>query len=112
MDGYRYLSMNYVLAPAGQNTVTDLTMQVMKGDQVMNTLNVPNVPMRANYQTNIYGSLLTNPEVFNVTINPAFEGTFTTEIKAETASDLASALQSPAAAVIEIPQSIDASSLT
>lgn len=72
MDGYRYLSMNYVLAPAGQNTVTDLTMQVMKGEQVMNTLNVPNVPMRANYQTNIYGSLLTSTTDFTVTIQPAF----------------------------------------
>ena len=72
MDGYRYLSMNYVLAPAVQNTVTDLTMQVMKGEQVMNTLNVPNVPMRANYQTNIYGSLLTSTTDFTVTIQPAF----------------------------------------
>lgn len=72
MDGYSYLSMNYVLAPAGQNTVTDLTMQVMKGEQVMNTLNVPNVPMRANYQTNIYGSLLTSTTDFTVTIQPAF----------------------------------------
>lgn len=72
MNGYRYLSMNYVLAPAGQNTVTDLTMQVMKGEQVMNTLNVPNVPMRANYQTNIYGSLLTSTTDFTVTIQPAF----------------------------------------
>lgn len=72
MDGYRYLSMNYVLAPANQNSVNNLTFQVMKGEQVMNTISVPNAPMRANYQTNIYGSLLTSTTDFTVTIQPAF----------------------------------------
>ena len=72
MDGYRYLSMNYVLASANENDVNDLTLRVMRGEEVMNTLNVPNVPMRANYQTNIYGSLLTSTTDFTVTIQPAF----------------------------------------
>ncbi len=33
-----------------------------------------NVPVQMNYRTNIYGALLTNPEVFNVEIAPAFAG--------------------------------------
>lgn len=40
----------------------------------MNTISVPNAPMRANYQTNIYGSLLTSSTDFTVTIQPAFAG--------------------------------------
>ena len=30
------------------------------------------VPIQMNYRTNIYGALLSNPEVFNVVIEPAF----------------------------------------
>lgn len=74
MDGYRYLSMNYVLASANENDVNDLTFTVMRGEEVMNTISVPNAPMRANYQTNIYGSLLTSSTDFTVTIQPAFAG--------------------------------------
>lgn len=72
MTGYRYLSMNYVLAPATENAVNDFTLTVKKGEQEMNTVKVPNAPMRANYQTNVYGSLLTSATDFTVTIRPAF----------------------------------------
>ena len=46
MTGYRYLSMNYVLAPATENAVNDFTLTVMKGEQEMNTVKVPNAPMQ------------------------------------------------------------------
>lgn len=72
MDGYRYLSMNYILAPQNENDVNNLTFNVLRGETVMNTVKVPNVPMRANYQTNIYGALLTSATNFTVTIKPAF----------------------------------------
>lgn len=111
--GYDYLAMAYVLVGYGTGdkaSISDIALTL--NDDTKPFATYTNIPAQRNFRTNIYGALLTNPEVFNVTINPAFEGTFTADVKAETADDLAQALQSPAASVIEIPQSIDASSLT
>ena len=63
-----YLAMGYVLPGAGLLTV-DLNTN---GKAPFATYN--SVPSQANFCTNIYGSLLTNPEQFNVTISPAFGG--------------------------------------
>ena len=61
-----YLAMGYVLPGAGLLTV-DLNTN---GKTKFATYN--SVPSQTNFCTNIYGSLLTNPEQFNVTISPAF----------------------------------------
>ena len=61
-----YLAMGYVLPGAGLLTV-DLNT---KGKTKFATYN--SVPSQTNFCTNIYGSLLTNPEQFTVTISPAF----------------------------------------
>ncbi|MBO5029479.1 MAG: hypothetical protein J6C59_07720 [Muribaculaceae bacterium] len=63
-----YLAMGYVLPGAGLLTV-DLNTN---GKTKFATYN--SVPSQTNFCTNIYGSLLTNPEQFNVTISPAFGG--------------------------------------
>lgn len=111
--GYDYLTMAYVLVGDQTNDKVSIpAVDLMLNNDATAFATYTNIPAQRNFRTNIYGALLTNPEVFNVTINPAFEGTFTADVKAETADDLAQALQSPAASVIEIPQSIDASSLT
>ena len=61
-----YLAMGYVLPGAGLLTV-DLNTN---GKTPFATYN--SVPSQTNFCTNIYGSLLTNPEQFTVTISPAF----------------------------------------
>ena len=61
-----YLAMGYVLPGAGLLTV-DLNTN---GKTKFATYN--SVPSQTNFCTNIYGSLLTNPEQFTVTISPAF----------------------------------------
>ena len=61
-----YLAMGYVLPGEGLLTV-DLNTN---GKTKFATYN--SVPSQTNFCTNIYGSLLTNPEQFNVTISPAF----------------------------------------
>lgn len=107
----QYLSMIYVLVgdgAAANKTNVDVSLYA-NGTEGFATY--ANVPVQMNYRTNIYGALLTNPEVFNVTIDPIFAGEYNNEMKAETADDLANAFQSPAE-LIEVPKSIDASSLT
>ena len=61
-----YLAMGYVLPGEGLLTV-DLNTN---GKAPFATYN--SVPSQTNFCTNIYGSLLTNPEQFTVTISPAF----------------------------------------
>lgn len=108
----KYLSMIYVLVGDGavaNKTNVDVSLYA-NGNAGFATY--ANVPVQMNYRTNIYGALLTNPEVFNVTIDPIFAGEYNKEITfAATADDLANAFQSPAE-LIEVPKSIDASSLT
>lgn len=68
VTGLSYLAMGYVLPGEGLMEV-DLNVD---GDAHFATYT--SVPSQMNYRTNIYGALLTNPEVFNVEIAPAFAG--------------------------------------
>lgn len=68
---YKYLSMNYLLAAADQEIV-DMDFEMYNGTTLINTLDVNFVPVRRNYQTNIFGSLLTSSADFKVIIKPAF----------------------------------------
>ena len=70
----QYLSMIYVLVgdgAAANKTNVDVSLYA-NGKTGFATY--ANVPVQMNYRTNIYGALLTNPEVFNVEIAPAFAG--------------------------------------
>lgn len=69
---YKYISMNYILV--GENSTIDVTLTA--GDDTNSTdITYTGIPVKRNYQTNIYGSLLTNPATFKVTINPDFNTT-------------------------------------
>lgn len=74
VTGLSYLAMGYVLPGEGLMEV-DLNVD---GDDDFATYT--SVPSQMNYRTNIYGALLTNPEVFNVEIAPAFAGTMDSAI--------------------------------
>ncbi len=72
--GYQYLQMNYVLVGADKSIV-DCTFYIYEKDtnnQMDPAIVVANVPVQRNYRTNIYGSLLTKPSFFNVTIVPEY----------------------------------------
>lgn len=71
VDGYKYLSMDYLLVGVDKSTV-DLTFNYTGG----NSRTFTNVPVQRNYRTNIFGSLLTSTADFTVVIEPAFEGAF------------------------------------
>ena len=69
---YTNIAMQYVLAPKDQSTNLELTLTITDGrnstaTSFIKTIEVSAVPVQANYQTNIYGSLLTTNVSFNVT---------------------------------------------
>lgn len=72
VEGYDYLNMNYLLMPKDQ-AIVDVEYKIYNAGTLAKTLSVPNVPLRRNYRTNIYGALLTASGVFNIDIEPAFE---------------------------------------
>ena len=68
-DKYAYVSMQYLLVPAA-SSVIDITLKTANSTTAvkpLSTVAVTHVPVQANYRTNIYGALLTNPNYFTVT---------------------------------------------
>lgn len=65
---YSYVAMNYILAPAKESNLMDITLTIMnngkdsEGNQGNSDINqkvtVAQVPYQANFRTNIYGNLL------------------------------------------------------
>jgi hypothetical protein len=72
-DTYDYLSMNYLLMPANDQMLSNVTFTVQ--DQNGNSLDrsYEQIPLQRNYRTNIYGALLTSTTTFQVSISPYFE---------------------------------------
>lgn len=71
-ETYRYLSVNYLFAPV-DGTVYDINAKLkVEGKDV--SLNVPAVPVKQNWRTNIVGSLLTAGTDFSVVVDPVFGG--------------------------------------
>ena len=71
-DTYKYLALNYVFAPT-DGTVYDITAKFSVDGKTVN-LNVPAVPAKRNWRTNILGSLLTSSVDINVVVDPNFGG--------------------------------------
>ena len=77
---YNYVAMQYLLAPSATSTNYDLTLTITnKGDNnngdFENEIVVSSAPVQANYQTNIYGSLLAASATFSVTKTASWGGT-------------------------------------
>ncbi len=65
---YDYLSMQYLLVPQA-SSIVDLKLESAASaiaTESIAVVDVPNAPVQANYRTNIFGALLTNPAEFNV----------------------------------------------
>ena len=72
VSGYKYLDMGYFLVGDENAAKTNLNVTLTVGGADFQTY--ASVPAQMNYRTNIYGSLLTNKENFNVEIDPIFNG--------------------------------------
>ncbi len=72
--GYsNYLEMNYLLVGNDQTTTNcEFAIYEEGKTTATNTITVSNVPVKRNYRTNIYGSLLTDPASLKIEIKPAF----------------------------------------
>ena len=72
IDGdYVAISLNYLLVSAEKNLV-DIKMSCDSGSELDKEFK--NVPVQRNYRTNIYGNLYTSQSVWNVVIEPEFDG--------------------------------------
>ena len=65
-----YLAMNYLLVPQNKQLV-DVDFTATDGSHTI-ARHYDNVPVQRNYQTNIYGNILTEAANFNIEIVPAF----------------------------------------
>ena len=71
-DDLTPLSMNYILAPANQKYIADITFDY-EGSIDFPGATYTNIPLQRNYKTNIIGSLLSKSTEFEVTINAEWE---------------------------------------
>jgi len=109
---YRYLAMGYVLVPA-EGFVTDITLDVQNGETATAPVvsrTVPNAPLKRNFRTNIYGSLLTSESGWDILIDENWSGEYNiSDLTAE--SDLGKGgifNVSNETATIEIPENLEA----
>ena len=72
-----YLAMNYLLVD--DKKLIDVEFTASNGSHEV-VRNYSNVPVQRNYQTNIYGNILTEQTNFNVEIVPAFTGDYVVEV--------------------------------
>ncbi len=68
--GCKYLTMNYLLMPAEKQADNNVTISY---DGAADERVFQNIPLQRNYRTNIFGSLLTSANNFNIIITPEFD---------------------------------------
>lgn len=73
MSGYDYLSVNYILAPA-ETALVDAVLTPYASGEAKPAVNVTNLPIQANYRTNIYGGLLSSTQGFDISKDPVIGG--------------------------------------
>ena len=69
---YAYVSMNYVLAPATQSEIANISATFAYNGETV-TLDVPNVPFQRNYRTNIVGTFFTDEVTFTIIVDEVFD---------------------------------------
>ena len=93
VPSYKYVAIQYILAGVPQeisgttatSNIYEFTLNIDNSgkpetgeptvDDYTTDVAVVNAPIQANYQTNIYGSLLSNNTTFDITVSPGFAGT-------------------------------------
>ena len=71
VDGFQYISMNYILVGKSEKTLVDVTLTTdVEG---LEPREYKNVPLQGNYRTNIYGELFTSLTNWDVEIEDEFE---------------------------------------
>ena len=76
-ENFRRIAMVYVLAPAEQSSIHDVTLAVIVGEKgssgrVERHKDIPNVPLKRNYCTNIIGNFFSVGGTFTVQLDNSF----------------------------------------
>ena len=89
---YKYVAMDYVLVGKSAKTLSDVTLTLTATGTHSATpkFTYSNVPLQANYRTNIVGNLFTSPAEVQIEITPGF-GTPDNDIVIENVSSIAAA---------------------
>ena len=89
---YKYVAMDYVLVGKRAKTLSDVTLTLTATGTHSATprFTYSNVPLQANYRTNIVGNLFTSPAEVQIEITPGF-GTPDNDIVIENVSSIAAA---------------------
>lgn len=73
---YSLVSLNYLFAADNVTAV----IEVLKGTTTIRTIELSNLPLKANQKTNIYGNLVKGELTFEVTMNAGFSATENNQI--------------------------------
>lgn len=89
---YKYVAMDYVLVGKSAKTLSDvtLTLTATGAQSATPEFTYSNVPLQANYRTNIVGNLFTSPAEVQIEITPGF-GTPDNDVVVENVSSIAAA---------------------
>lgn len=89
---YKYVAMDYVLVGKSAKTLSDVTLTLTATGTQSATpkFTYSNVPLQANYRTNIVGNLFTSPAEVQIEITPDF-GTPDNDVVVENVSSIAAA---------------------
>ena len=89
---YKYVAMDYVLVGKATKTLSDVTLTLTATGAPSTTpeFTYSNVPLQANYRTNIVGNLFTSPAEVQIEITPGF-GTPDNDVVVENVSSIAAA---------------------
>ena len=89
---YKYVAMDYVLVGKSAKTLSDVTLTLTAAGTQSTTpkFTYSNVPLQANYRTNIVGNLFTSPAEVQIEVTPGFE-TPDNDVVVENVSSIAAA---------------------
>lgn len=89
---YKYVAMDYVLVGKAAKTLSDVTLTLTATGTQSTTpeFTYSNVPLQANYRTNIVGNLFTSPAEVQIEVTPGFE-TPDNDVVVENVSSIAAA---------------------
>lgn len=89
---YKYVAMDYVLVGKSAKTLSEvtLTLTATGAQSATPEFTYSNVPLQANYRTNIVGNLFTSPAEVQIEVTPGFE-TPDNDVVVENVSSIAAA---------------------
>ncbi len=77
VENYDYLDMIYLLVNDGGDQAllnAEFNVNIKDSNDPIQTIDLSSMPAKTNYQTNVYGALLTQSKDFNVAISAGFDG--------------------------------------